>query len=93
MHPYNLNQLQEKIPSGESYLVQIDPTTNDKTKTIFLENYRYKMEKPFLANFFALNCEFEVFRGKMKLHSLTDMPKKFYYQTLKDIKMILMNIE
>lgn len=35
MHPYNLNQLQEKIPSGESYLVQIDPTTNDKTKTIF----------------------------------------------------------
>jgi len=62
MHSYNLNQLQERIPSGESYLVQIDPTTNDKTKTIFLENYRYKMEKPFLANFFALNCEFEVFR-------------------------------
>ena len=67
MHPYNLNQLQEKIPSGESYLVQIDPTTNDKTKTIFLENYRYKMEKPFLANFFALNCEFEVFRGKNEI--------------------------
>ena len=67
MHSYNLNQLQEKIPSGESYLVQIDPTTNDKTKTVFLENYRYKMEKPFMANFFALNCEFEVFRGQKEI--------------------------
>ena len=67
MHSYNYQQLQETIPSGENYLVQIDPTTNDKAKTIFLGNYRYKMEKPFLANFFALNCEFEVYRGNNEI--------------------------
>ncbi len=63
MHSYNLNQLQESIPSDENYLVQIDPTTNDKSKTIFLSNYRYKKENPFISTFFALNCEFQVFRG------------------------------
>ncbi len=62
MHSYNLNQLQESIPSDENYLVQIDPTTNDKSKTVFLSNYRYKMERPFIASFFALNCDFEVSR-------------------------------
>ena len=67
MHSYNLNQLQESIPSGENYLVQIDPTTNDKSKTVFLSNYRYKKEKPFMANFFALNCEFEVYRGETEI--------------------------
>ena len=67
MHSYNLNQLQEEVPSGESYLVQIDPTTNDKTKKVFLSNYRYKSEQPFVANFFALNCDFAVFRGETEI--------------------------
>jgi len=67
MHSYNLNQLQEVVPSGENYLVQIDPNTNDKTKTIFLSNYRYKSEQPFVANFFALNCDFAVFRGETEI--------------------------
>ena len=60
--PYNLIQLEENIISGQSYLVQIDPTTRDKYKTVLLSNYRIKKEQPFLANFFALNCEFQVTR-------------------------------
>ena len=58
-----LEQTNEKVRSGESYLVQMDPTSNNKTKTIYLENYRYKKEKAFLVNFFALNCDFQVNRG------------------------------
>ena len=54
------SQLEEKVPSGESYLVQIDPYTNTKTKTVYLLNQFYKNKNPFLTNFFALNCEFEV---------------------------------
>ena len=60
---YSPVQIDEELKSGESYLVQIDPTTADRTKTIYLENYRYKKQKPFLANFFALNCDFSVTRG------------------------------
>jgi len=60
---YNLNQLEEIVPSGENYLVQIDPTSPSRKKTVRLENLRYKKEKPFLANFFALNCDFSVLRG------------------------------
>ena len=62
INPYNLVQLEENIYSGESYLVQIDPTSTEKYKTVFLPNYRIKKEQPFLANFFALNCEFQVTR-------------------------------
>ena len=62
INPFNLIQLEENIDSGESYLVEIDPTTTEKYKKVFLPNYRTKREKPFLANFFALNCEFEVTR-------------------------------
>ena len=63
----NLIQLEENVPSGESYLVQIDPTTTEKYKTIYLENYRIAKEQPFLANFFALNCEFQVTRGENEI--------------------------
>ena len=63
LNSFNLIQLEETVPSGESYLVQIDPTTSEKYKNIYLQNYRYKKKKPFLANFFALNCEFKVTRG------------------------------
>ncbi|MBQ6284750.1 MAG: hypothetical protein IJK67_00360 [Bacilli bacterium] len=62
INPYNLIQLEEKLVSDESYLVQIDPTTTEKYKKVFLPNYRIKGEQPFLANFFALNCEFQVTR-------------------------------
>ena len=67
----NLIQLEENILSGESYLVEIDPTTSEKNKTVFLPNYRTKKEKPFLANFFELNCEFQVTR-KEKEDSTTE---------------------
>ena len=63
MNSYNLIQTEEIVPSGESYLVQIDPTTQEKIKTIYLLNHRTRAKKPFLANFFALNCEFLVRRG------------------------------
>ena len=63
IHSYNIEQLEEKVYSGESYLVQIDPTSASKTKKVLLANQFYKNENPFLANFFALNCEFEVKRG------------------------------
>ena len=59
---YNIAQLEESVPSGESYLVEIDPTVQSKTKTIFLANRFTKNKNVFLANFFALNCEFEVTR-------------------------------
>ena len=60
INPFNLVQLEEKLFSDESYLVQIDPTTTEKYKTVYLPNFRIKREQPFLANFFALNCEFQV---------------------------------
>ena len=63
VNEYNLIQTEETVPSGESYLVQIDPTSPTKSKKIFLENFRYKNKNPYLANFFALNCEYEVKRG------------------------------
>ena len=68
---YNLDQ-SEKVTSGESYLVQIDPTSSLKSKNIYLSNYFYKNKNPFLANFFALNCEFEVKRQG------DDSPIEFY---------------
>ena len=63
----NLVQTEEELVSSESYLVQIDPTTQQKYKTVFLPNYRTKLKQPFLANFFALNCEFQVTRGEKEI--------------------------
>ena len=63
MNSYNLIQTEETVPSGESYLVQIDPTTQEKIKSVNLINHRTRAKKPFMANFFALNCEFLVRRG------------------------------
>ena len=60
VHAYNKEQLEEHIPSGESYLVNIDPSSKTKSKIIYLENTRVKNKNPFLANFFELNCEFDV---------------------------------
>ena len=67
VHSYNKEQLEEIVPSGESYLVQIDPTSVYKTKGIHLQNRFYKNGDPYMANFFALNCEYEVTRGEDKI--------------------------
>ena len=72
----NFIQLKENILSGESYLVEIDPTTSEKNKTVLLPNYRTKKEKSFLANFFELNCEFKVTR-KEKEDSTTEKEIEF----------------
>ena len=61
-------QLEEKILSGENYLVQIDPTSSKKLKTIYLQNYRIKEQKPFLVKFNALNCEFRVKRDEEEIY-------------------------
>ena len=67
VHSYNLDQLEENVLSGESYLVQIDPTSVSKKKEIYLENRFYSHENPFLANFFSLNCDFEVTRNSQEI--------------------------
>ena len=64
---FNLIKLEENVHSGESYLVEIDPSTNEKYKIIYLENNRYKKEQPFLANFFALNCQYQIIRGEKEI--------------------------
>ena len=60
---YNSEQLSENIYSGEQYLIQIDPFSATKTKTISLSNLFYKNKNPFFVNFYSLNCDFEVRRG------------------------------
>ena len=56
-------QTEEILFSGESYIVQINPLSLSKTKTIKMSNL-FENRSPFLINFFAINCEFEVKRGK-----------------------------
>ena len=63
MHSYNNEQLLETIPSGESYLMQIDPTYESRTKNIYFSNFFSKYKNEYLINFFEINCEFEVKRG------------------------------
>ena len=64
---FNPTQLREIILSGENYLVQLDPYSSGQTKSIFLQNYRIKEEKPFLVNFFALKCDLQVSRNNQKI--------------------------
>ena len=52
-------QYEEVLSSGESYLVHISPFTRSRSKTINMKNY-YGDKTPFLINFFALNCQFEI---------------------------------
>ena len=61
---YNLYQSYERIPSGENYLVQIDPYNSIRSKNIYISNNRNKMNLPFLVNFFALNCKFQISRDE-----------------------------
>ena len=60
-------QYRDYLTSGSSYLVDIDPTSTTKTKTIKLQNLRYRDNNPFLANFFALNCQFNLTREKQEI--------------------------
>ncbi len=66
-HEINLIQTEENITSGESYIIQVDPSSLGKLKSIHLQNHRYKENQPFLVNFFALNCDFEVQRGEEEI--------------------------
>ena len=63
VHSYNKEQIEEIIPSGESYLVQINPASSQRAKEIRIQNRFYKNGDPFMVNFFALNCEFIVNKG------------------------------
>ena len=65
---FNLEQSSEIIPSGESYLVQINPASVSQTKILSLSNLFYKRKNQYLANFFKLNCEFEVKRGNTEIN-------------------------
>ena len=60
--PINKEQTQEILYSGESYLVQVNPLSTTKTKTVKMGNM-FGNKSPFMTNFFELNCEFEVKRG------------------------------
>ena len=60
-------QYRDYITSGSSYLIDMDPTSTIKTKTIKIQNLRYNEKKPFLANFFALNCQFKLTREQNEI--------------------------
>ena len=49
----------ERIFPGESYLVEMEPSTDFK-KTLSVINDKNKDGSSFLTNFFSLNCEFKV---------------------------------
>ena len=59
----NQDQLDEFVTSGENYLVQINPLSSTKGKIIHL-NHFFGNQTNFMANFFSLNCDFEVKRDK-----------------------------
>ena len=60
-------QYRDYITSGSSYLIDMDPTSTIKTKTVKIQNLRYKEKNPFLANFFALNCQFKLTREQKEI--------------------------
>ena len=78
---YNSEELEENVPSGESYLVQIDPTSLSRTKNVFLLNKFYKNKNPFLVNFFDLNCKFEVTRENEKLDFFNGYAQEIIYNS------------
>lgn len=60
------------LSSGESYLVQINPTSASKSKAVLLNNLFGNLI-PFMANFFALNCEFTVERQNSNGEKVKDI--------------------
>ena len=61
----NNEQLQDIVPSGESYLVQINPSSQVKSKTVLIKsayNYRRPFKTAMMVNFFEINCKFVVNR-------------------------------
>ena len=62
----SVDQIFEYMSSAESYLVQINPLLLTKTKTVSITNI-YGDKTPFITNFFALNCEFQVKRGDIDI--------------------------
>ena len=67
LNSYNKDQLEETIPSGESYLVEIDPISLTKSKKLNIYNQYYKNKNPFLVNFYELNCQFRVARDSKEI--------------------------
>ena len=57
----------EKIPSGDNYLVSIEPFEQDKVKTISIPNHRTRLKQPFFVSFFQYNCEFEIKRKNKEI--------------------------
>ena len=66
-HSVNKNQLSEILHAGENYLVQIDSYGETKSKTVQLTNRFKNSGVLYMANFFALNCEYEVTRENKKV--------------------------
>ena len=62
----------DMLSSGESYLVQINPTSASKSKAVLLNNLFGNLI-PFMANFFALNCEFTVERQNSNGEKVKDI--------------------
>ena len=61
----NKEQLEEKVSSGESYLVQINPTSSSKKKDVYMTNV-FGEKSAFMTNFFELNCEFQINRPSLE---------------------------
>ena len=57
----NSEQIQDKFRSGQSYLVQISPSSQQKRKMVYLTSV-LNNKLPFMVNFFEINCQFEVKR-------------------------------
>ena len=55
----SIEQTEERINSGESYLVQINSDYSHLSKTIYLNNI-FNNNLAYLANFYQLNCKFEI---------------------------------
>ena len=56
--------LEEIIFPGESYLLNINPETNERYTIAHVENNRYKTKSYFMTNFYALNCDFKILTNK-----------------------------
>lgn len=60
----NEEQTEEYLVSGENYLVQVNPLSLGKSKTLHMRNF-FGNKVPFMTNFYSLNCDFEVKRGNV----------------------------
>ena len=83
MNSFNLIQLYEKVSSDESYLVEIDSSSEERYKNIYLQNYRTKKQQPFLVNFISFNCQFKVSRDDNEIVFFNDYAQEILYKETK----------